>query len=322
MLAAYKDVMGHRSSTRRGALLLCCAAVLAAGAWLTLDDFGALRAVEERVEGVIDPDPAIVRHPTGDVVPSTQRKTAVVWAVGDGNAGGAAAALVQRIRRTRPDLFLYLGDVYPSGTPDDFARNYAPTYGQLARRTAPTPGNHDWPEASEGYYPYWSTTKSKPLPSFFALRAAGWEILALNSEAPHEADSAQLRWLRGRLRRPSNCRIAFWHRPLISAGTSHGDQPDVAPLWQALRGRARIVINGHEHDSQRFRPVDGITEFVAGAGGAGLYSLDHRDSRLAFGDADHYAALRLRLRPGVARHAFVTGDGRILDQGTVRCRRR
>jgi hypothetical protein len=61
---------------------------------------------------------------------------------------------------------------------------------------------------------------------------------------------------------------------------------------------------------------------VAGAGGAGLYSLDHRDSRLAFGDADHYAALRLRLRPGVARHAFVTGDGRILDQGTVRCRRR
>ena len=58
---------------------------------------------------------------------------------------------------------------------------------------------------------------------------------------------------------------------------------------------------------------------MAGAGGAELYPLDHRDGRLAFGDAEHHAALRLRLRPGGARYAFITASGRVLDRGAVRC---
>jgi hypothetical protein len=41
-------------------------------------------------------------------------------------------------------------------------------------------------------------------------------------------------------------------------------------------------VNGHDHDMQPLRPIDGITEFVAGAGGRSLYPLDESDSRLAF----------------------------------------
>jgi hypothetical protein len=94
----------------------------------------------------------------------------------------------------------------------------------------------------------------------------------------------------------------------------------VAPLWNALRGRARLVLNGHDHDSQQLRPADGITELVAGTGGHGLYPVDRGDRRLAFGDAGHYSAVRLRLRPGLARFAFVTATGHTLDRGQVRCR--
>ena len=40
------------------------------------------------------------------------------------------------------------------------------------------------------------------------------------------------------------CRIGYWHRPLTSDGTVHGDNPDVAPFWDALAGHASIVLNG------------------------------------------------------------------------------
>lgn len=290
-----------------------------AGTIAARDDFATVRSLEEWIEGIIEPDPTPVRHPAEPPARVGRGGRALVWAVGDGDGGGAAQALVDRIVRSRPDLFLYLGDVYPRGTPRDFAKNFASTYGHLARRTAPTPGNHDWPEITEGYEPYWRRALGSVPASFYEIGAPGWKILSLNSEAPHADGSAQARWLRAKLRRPGTCRLAFWHRPRFSAGSVHGDQPDMAPLWRSLRGHARIVVNGHEHDSQRFRPIDGITQFVAGAGGHGLHPLHDDDQRLAFADDTHYAALRLELRPRTARYAFVGADGQVHDSGAVGC---
>ena len=89
----------------------------------------------------------------------------MIWAVGDGADGGdRARAVVGRISAGRVDRLLYLGDVYPSGTRSDFARNYATTYGPLAAKTAPTPGNHDWPNRSTGYRPYWRRALRHPIP--------------------------------------------------------------------------------------------------------------------------------------------------------------
>jgi hypothetical protein len=216
------------------------------------------------------------------------------------------------------DRLLYLGDVYETGTPEEFSRYYAPTYGRLARITSPTPGNHEWALRREGYDVYWRRVKGTTPRPYYALRAGGWQILSLNSETAHDAGSAQVRWLRSAVRGPGDCRLAFWHRPRFSAGVVHGDAPDVEPLWSALRGRARIVVTGHEHDMQRFAPRDGITEFVSGAGGHGHYALRRR-AGLAFGDAEHYGALRLALRRGRADWSFVADDGTALDSGSIRC---
>jgi hypothetical protein len=309
-----------RPTRRRALVVFTLIVLLAAGTTAARHDFAAVRSAEEGFEGIADPDPTPVRQPSGPPARVGKDGRAVVWAVGDGDSSAAARALVDRIVRARPDLFLYLGDVYPRGTPRDFASNFASTYGRLARRTAPTPGNHDWPEVTEGYEPYWRRALGSVPARFYKLRAPGWEILALNSEAPHSGGSAQARWLRARVQRPGTCRLAFWHRPRLSAGSVHGDQPDIEPLWRVLRGHARIVVNGHEHDSQRLRPIDGMTQFVAGAGGHGLYPVHEDDQRLAFADDTHYAALRLDLSPRTARYAFVTANGRVEDSGAVRCR--
>jgi hypothetical protein len=258
-------------------------------------------------------------HVRTPVVDSIHAPRAVIWAVGDGADGkDPARALVARIASRPFDLLLYLGDVYDEGTRADFAAHYATTYGRLAAKTAPTPGNHDWPNRATGYLPYWQHALQRRPRSWYAFRAAGWQLLSLNSEAVHNPGSPQERWLRAELRTPGTCRIAYWHRPRYSSG-SHGDQPDVAPLWDDLRGHAVIVLAGHDHDMQRFKPIDGITELVSGAGGKGHYRVQP-DRRLAFANDSAYGALRLVLRHGVASYAFVTSTGRTLDRGSVSCR--
>jgi 3',5'-cyclic AMP phosphodiesterase CpdA len=303
-------VSGRRSPAVGRWALVCLAAVVSA----------ALAAI---VAGEVSLGEAEPEASGGwSFVRSVPGERAVIWAVGDGADGSDhGKAVAARIARGPVDRVLYLGDVYEHGTPEEFADEYQTTYGRLARITAPTSGNHDAPNETTGYDPYWRRVHGVRPPDWYAFRAGGWEIIALDSEVPHQRGSAQVRWLRRQVRRAGTCRIAFWHRPRYSAGVRHGDDRDMDPVVDALRGRAAIVIAGHEHDMQRFRPIDGITHFVSGAGGRHRYDL-HRDARLAFGDDSHYGALRLRLRPGAAAHAFVAADGQILDSGTVRCRPR
>ncbi len=252
--------------------------------------------------------------------PAAATSGVTVWALGDAAAGTTAAERVARlIQWARPDVLLYLGDVYPSGGWNDFESRYAPLYGGLVGRTLPTPGNHDWPHAREGYLPWWRARFGHRMPAYYARRVGGWRIFSLNSELRGDAMTRQVRWLRRHVRGGGTCRLAFWHRPRFSSG-KHGDQRDTALFWRAIRGRARIVIGGHDHDLQRMRRRAGITEFVSGAGGNRLYSL-RPDPRLAFGDDDHYGALRLRLAPGRASFDFVDAGGGILDSGRLRCRR-
>jgi hypothetical protein len=249
-----------------------------------------------------------------------RKRRAIVWAVGDGADGKEPAkALARRIARSRLDRFLYLGDVYERGTYSQFRRNYHSVYGRFAKKTAPTPGNHDWPRHATGYDRYWKRITGKRPPHYYAFSLAGWRILSLNSEGPHEPASPQVQWLERQLRRPGTCRLAFWHTPRYSAGTVHGDQAHLAPFWEALRGRATLVLNGHEHDLQALKPIDGITELVAGAGGHSHYPIDREDERLAFADDHSNGALRLTLRPGHASYAFIATNGRRLHSGRVSC---
>src|SRR4029079_13137902 len=60
----------------------------------------------------------------------------------------------------------------------------------------------------------------------------------------------------------------------------HGTDPSVEPFWTALYAAgADLIVNGHDHDYERFAPQDpaghedrprGIREFVVGTGGAEL----------------------------------------------------
>jgi Calcineurin-like phosphoesterase len=252
-------------------------------------------------------------------LPATAWAAVTVWAVGDGaDSGTRDDAVTAMIASRNPDTFLYLGDVYESGTASEFANYYDPGFGRLKSITRPTPGNHEWPNRSSGYDPYWGPGFSNP--HYYGFDLGGWHLVSLNSEEPHGEGSAELAWLRGDLAgRSGNCTIAYWHRPRYSAGSGHGDGPDMDPVWQALAGHAAIVLAGHDHDYQRLKPIDGITSWVVGTGGHSLYSVRASDPRLAAWNDSDYGALRLQLSSGRADYAFVTMAGAVLDQGSVGC---
>jgi hypothetical protein len=249
-----------------------------------------------------------------------QTESAVVWAAGDAAAPGESADRVAAlVRRGRPDRFLYLGDVYETGTAQEFRRWYHPRFGRLARITWPTIGNHEWDKRFDGYYPYWYRRKGERLPPWYRTEIAGWEIFSLNSQAPHGTGSPQVRWLESALAGAvGDCRIGFWHRPRYSAGAYAG-APDLNPLWNRLVGHAKIVLTGHDHNLQRHRPQRGITQYVVGAGGRGRYSLHPGNPTLAWGRDDVNGALRMVLRPGHALLEFRAPSGRLLDRSRVSC---
>jgi acid phosphatase type 7 len=276
----------------------------------------AVLLAEEKVEYVATAQGGdVLRPPEGEWIPSVPGETARVWAVGDANPPNSKR-VTRLIKRADPDRVLYLGDVYPEGSRDDFER-WAEPWGRLINRMAPTPGNHEWVEAQKGYEPFWRGVTGETPPSYYSFRAGGWDVLSVNAE--HSDSDAIATWLREQANAGGDCRLAFWHRPAYSAGKYESGNDRARQYWDALAGGARIIVNGHDHDMQRLRARDGIVEFISGAGGRHRHNVHEKDPDLAFGDDDHFGALRLRLSPERAKWRFVSARGRVLDKGALFC---
>jgi hypothetical protein len=254
----------------------------------------------------------------------TEPPQTVVWALGDGADGSAEGRLLARyVRSQRPDRFIYLGDVYEHGSAAEFRANYQPTYGPLARRSDPVLGNHEFKRRFDGYFPYW-----RKLRGFSRERArhrayvddSGWQVLVYSSESYPRAEAA---WLRAQLPfHRGTCRLAVAHRGRYAvADDEHGDNPDQAPIWSALAGRAAVNLVAHSHVYGRLSPIDGVTVLVSGAGGHHLRGLGEQGHAVAAAQPGVPTATRLVLRRGAVDFSQVDASGRVYDSGTIPCSR-
>jgi hypothetical protein len=258
--------------------------------------------------------------PAPDPVAAAPRT--VVWAVGDGADGSAEGRKLARYIRSRgPDRFIYLGDVYERGTRADFRRRYDPPYGPLASRTDPVLGNHEFKRRAQGYNAYWRRKRG-----FSGERArhrayvdeTGWQIVAYSSESKVAAEA---KWLHAQVAlHPGTCRLAAGHRGrYVVADELHGDNPDQAPLWDALAGRTAINLVGHSHLYGRLEPIDGVHVLVSGAGGHALRAAGEQQHAVAAVATGVPTATRIVLRRGRADFAQLDADGRVYDSGTIPC---
>jgi 3',5'-cyclic AMP phosphodiesterase CpdA len=209
--------------------------------------------------------------PTTTTVPrATPARVLAAGDVADCRSPGdeATAAVLDRHGGT----VLVLGDaVYESGSHQEFAECYQPTWGRHLHRTRAVPGNHEYhTPGAAGFFDYFGAAAGAPGSGWFSFDLGAWHVVGLNSNCKVvscAAGSAQHRWLVADLAASgAACTLAFMHHPRFSSGP-HGGTTAVAPLFTALHAAgADVVLAGHDHHYERTHPVDGITYVVSGGG--------------------------------------------------------
>ena len=137
----------------------------------------------------------------------------------------------------------------PSSRPS--ARCSAPSRAGCGRRPATTSG----PATRRATTRSGATCSASGSRTTTRARPAAGTCSRPTRETPENPE--QLSWLHDQLAGAGDCRLVFWHRPRFNAGEHREEEQDVARLWDAIEGRAAILLSGHDHNLQRFKPVDG-----------------------------------------------------------------
>ena len=246
----------------------------------------------------------------------------------------ATAKLLER----NPGEVMAVGDLaYPDGTKQNFDC-YDRTWGRVKSRTRPAPGNHEFHSSyAAPYFEYFGAVAGDPRTGYYSYDFGTWHIVVLNSECKEVggcvAGSAEEKWLRTDLAaHPAACTLAYWHKPLFSSGGTHGNDLEIRPLWRALyEAKADVVVNGHDHDYERFAPQTaegkadselGIREFVVGTGGKSLRPFGAAKPNSEVRYVGSFGVLKLTLRARSYDWEFLPVEGSAFqDSGSAQCHR-
>ena len=206
----------------------------------------------------------------------------------------------EAVRPKIPVRVLPLGDLaYIKGTAREFAC-FAKRWSGFNDILRPVPGNHEYlTRGAEPYYLHFASNQfvqqNGRQKGYFAESLGPWRLIGLNSNLRGTSMDRQLHWLETELRTApdgaaSPCVLAFWHAPVFSSGR-HGHVPyrptkpnlplradtKMQKALQLLHMHgASVVLAGHDHDYEQFKPHDangkavkgGIRSFVVGTGGS------------------------------------------------------
>ena len=203
----------------------------------------------------------------------------------------------------RPIAVLLGGDnQYEDGELTDYLNpdQFEGTWGRLGGLIKPVQGNHEGSTA-EGYFDYFvgsdypsgeNNRDRSPVGDrgrglgYHSFNIGDWHLIGLNS---HVASSAQQTWLENDFSSNTKpCVLAYWHHPRFTGG-DYTSPPDLTEdtqgfwdvLWNNGSNAADLVLNGHDHNYQRFKQLDpnhnptsaGIRQFVVGTGGRSRYGI-------------------------------------------------
>jgi hypothetical protein len=229
-------------------------------------------------------------------------------------------------------------NAYENGTLEEFEQCYGPTWGRHKDRTRAATGNHEYALGNaDGHFQYFGEAAGKPGAGYYSFDLGTWHVIVLDTGDHCQivtctAGSAQEQWLRADLAASlAFCTVAIWHDPLFTSGASSRSGRFLLPLWRALyEFGADVVVNGHEHNYERFAPqtpdglldrAQGIRQFVVGTGGNGHTSLDipHAPHSEVADDAT-YGVMRLTLHPAGYDWEFIPVAGEVFqDSGSAEC---
>ena len=290
---------------------------------------------------------------TGDLVSSSSKSRAQL-----------VVNLIRNLMAQHPGtqmLVASTGDNEQENNPTvaDYQNNFGATYGTFVSQGIfmQVRGNHDIQSAG-AYTDYNGTSHSSGAAywNYFGANAhaanisgqkltdysydlGSWHITALD-QLNGSVNSATLNFLTADLaaHTGNRCQIVYWHVPTYSSGSAHGDSTGLKPLNQAeYNAGVDIQLNGHDHDYQRFYPINpngqrddarGITTFIDGIGGqdgrAGSKTSVAQAASAVYLDAfpggEAIGVIQFVLHATSADYTLYDANtGAVLDQGTVNC---
>lgn len=237
------------------------------------------------------------------------------------------AATAKLVTKIDPKRVIALGDnQYEDGTLAAYRGSYAASWGAFKKRTRAIPGNHEYhTRDAAGFYRYFRLTS----PGYRAITIGTWRVYLLNSMCGEIDCTAERDWFKADLAaNPTACTAMALHFPRYSSGSEHGSNSSMSPFWTiAYNHGVDVAFAGHDHDYERFAPMDGkghqvadgITSFVVGTGGKSLYSLGTRVSGSKYFKADKFGVLALTFGSGEYAWKFRAIDGTVRDAGSRSC---
>ncbi len=235
---------------------------------------------------------------------------------------------------------LMLGDgSYEDGTLAQYQTYYDPTWGRFKSITHPATGNHEYQTpGAQGYYQYFGPAAGDPSQGWYSYDVGTWHMIVLNSNCyvfkGCGANTPQVQWLKADLAAHKNsCTLAYYHHPHFTSGSTNDDNSGHNPtgaFWDALYAAgADVILNGHDHDYERFGaqspigepdPAYGIREFIVGTGGRSYNSFLEPSLNSEVREGRTYGVLFLTLHPTSYDWRFVPVPGKTFtDSGTGRC---
>jgi uncharacterized protein YjdB len=243
-----------------------------------------------------------------------------------GNWDEATAQLLDEIPGT---VFTAGDNAYSSGSEEEYANCYQPTWGRHKHRTRPIPGNHDYETpGAAGYFDYFGAAAGDPATGYYSYDLGGWHILALNTQFSGRPGTPQAEWVKADLAaHPARCMLALWHMPLFAVDSASDKMRNVFQML--YDAGAEVVINGHEHNYERFAPQTadevldrdrGIRQFIVGTGGRSLGGNPNRPANSEVFYKGGFGVLKLTLHTGSYDWAFISVKGKTFsDKGSELC---
>ena len=214
------------------------------------------------------------------------------------------------------DFVVMMGDnIYGGHKPKDFERKFEEPYKPLLDagvKFYACLGNHD--VSNEVLYKPFNMNGQH----YYSFKKGDVQFFVLDS---NYMDSKQLDWIEQQLS-GSNAKwkIAYFHHPLYSDGRFHGPDLDLRkqlmPIFEKYG--VNVVLSGHEHVYERFKPEEGIYFFLVGNSGELRYhNLRQGSSIMASGFDTDRTFMLVEISGDKLYFQTIAGAGQTVDSGML-----
>jgi phosphodiesterase/alkaline phosphatase D-like protein len=249
-----------------------------------------------------------------------EQKSVRFAVIGDSGTGGAEQFQVaQQMEKCRLkfgfDFVLMLGDnIYGGKSQQDFERKFEQPYKALLDASVKfyaTIGNHDDP--NERLYKPFNMGGAR----YYSFKKENTTFFALDS---NYMDSSQLDWLDHQLQITSTAwKVCFFHHPLYSDARYHGPDLDLravlSPIFQKYG--VNLVLSGHDHVYERFKPANGAYYFLLGNSGELRYHDLKRSADMVAGFDTDRDFMLAEIAGDKFYFQTISRSGQVVDSGVL-----